>query len=78
MRAGPHVHCRRWPGHAGRSPHYLCDYCPSEAVFHWRTTYPDLMLCAACLALYPEAQGAQETPSHPKTRSDKCSGGYRE
>lgn len=49
--------CVRWPGQSGREPHRLCDYCPSEAVFHWRTTYPDLMLCRSCLELYPEALG---------------------
>jgi hypothetical protein len=27
------------------------------AVFHWRKTYPDLLLCARCLSAYPEVLG---------------------
>ena len=46
--------CRRLFSN-GPEPHRACDYCPGDAVFHWTDTYPDVMLCASCLELYPEA-----------------------
>src|SRR5262245_25247979 len=35
-------------------PTAQCDFCRNVAVFHWRETYPDLLLCAQDLEMFPE------------------------
>jgi hypothetical protein len=45
------------------SPFVQCEFCDCPAAFHWYATYPDLLLCLDCLALFPEAQGAPCEPS---------------
>ena len=44
-----------------------CDFCIWPAVFHWTDTYPDVLLCRACLAAYPEAHTAHGTKSQYET-----------
>lgn len=52
--------CNSWGDrHAG--PWVPCEFCEGVAVFHWTTTYPDLLLCRDCLYNYPEAQGTRLT-----------------
>lgn len=41
------------PGHFSTSS--TCDYCDQRAIWHWKATYPDVLLCFDCLELYPEA-----------------------
>lgn len=57
-RGAPRTRCWRSWGGSHASTLVPCDLCDQVAVFHWRMTYPDLMLCAECLESYPEAQTA--------------------
>jgi hypothetical protein len=52
--------CLTWQS-CGRRAHSACTFCGAVAVFHWKTTYPDLLLCRDCLDAYPEATVARST-----------------
>jgi len=43
----------RWVG-VHQQPTTSCSLCVQAAVFHRRFAYPDLLLCADCLAQHPE------------------------
>lgn len=50
-----HLH-RALFGNKHKSLGLRCELCKEQAVFHWITTYPDLLLCRDCLDVFPEAQ----------------------
>ena len=60
------VHCQT--GWLGRheSTAVTCDFCDQRAIWHWKATYPDMLLCVACLDLYPEAwiEPCYDQPQH--------------
>ena len=47
--------CPSWQAGSHASTLTPCSLCVQPAIFHWRSTYPDLLLCAECLESYPEA-----------------------
>jgi hypothetical protein len=57
-----------------KDPWVQCDFCDQAAVYHWRDTYPDLLLCARCLKDYPEAQEPGGTEAHLRTDQNAGSG----
>ena len=61
-------------GDQHKDPWVHCDFCDQAAVFHWRESYPDLLLCADCLESYPEAQGGGLVLSHDNTEENGRSG----
>lgn len=51
-----------------------CTYCARIAVFHWNTTYPEVLLCEYCLDLYPEVDTGLELPLQNNTEKNSPSG----
>ena len=55
------------------NPWVHCDLCGETSVFHWRNTYPDLLLCRDCLECYPEITDAPWYSTKHTTRQNERS-----